>query len=162
MDELSDIANKIYKMSSRLTDGLADGVNKTAGRVRDNAKGRLGDYQDGWKPLKDATVARKLNKNKKASKKHEQKHGGLVAAGTSADAPLIDSGQMRAKTTAEMNRGNLSAKIGTSVIQAATHEYGDEERGIPERPYLRPALKEEVSKHFIKDLREGVRSSMRI
>ncbi|TYS55752.1 hypothetical protein FZD47_25325 [Bacillus infantis] len=157
MDDLSNIARNLYRMSNRLSDGLADGVEKTAGRVRDTAKGKLGDYQDGWPTLKDRTVAQKMKKNKKAAKKHKQKHGGLVATGTSADAPLIDSGQLRASIRIEMNRAALSARVGSSVIHAATHEFGDDERGIPERPHLRPSLKEETDKHLISDLREGVR-----
>lgn len=157
MDDLSSVAQRLYQMSNRLSDGLADGVNKTAGRVRDNAKERLGSYQPGWEKLKDETVASKMKKNKMATKSHGKKYGGLVATGTSADAPLIDNGQLRAKIVVEMNRSALSAKVGSPVVHAATHEFGDEERGIPERPYLRPALKEEVDKHLISDLREGVR-----
>ncbi|MFD0682378.1 MULTISPECIES: hypothetical protein [unclassified Paenibacillus] len=155
MNSLADIAKKLYQMSDQMHEGMADGVHKTATRVVSNAKNRLGHYQDGWAKLKEKTVQRKLRKNVKAVIRAKKK-GAYTATGTDSDAPLIDDGLLRASITVQTNRRHLQSEVGSPIIQAATHEFGNEERGIPERPYLRPALKEEVHKHFVNDLRDGI------
>ncbi|SDH70233.1 Phage virion morphogenesis family protein [Aneurinibacillus thermoaerophilus] len=149
MFNLSDIAQKFYAMSEPLHEGMADGVHKTAVRVMTNAKGRLGSYQEGWAILKDETVQRKFN-NPKAK-----------ATGTDADAPLKDDGLLQGSITLETRRAQLESEVGSPMIYAATHEYGDEDRGIPERPYLRPALVEEVEAHLENDIREAITRRMR-
>lgn len=155
MFDLGDLANKLYSMSNDLHEGLADGVQKNGRRVMNNAKKRLGSYQNGWERLKDATVRRKLSKNERAAKYRIKKYGGLHATGTDADAPLVDEGLYRASITMQMDRRRIRAEIGSPLVQAATHEFGDESRGIPERAHFRPALQEE-SKHLEDDLRDGV------
>lgn len=148
MLNLNDIAKKLYMMSEPLHEGVADGIHKTAVRVMTNAKRRIGSYQDGWAVLKDETVQRKFN-NPQAK-----------ATGADADAPLKDDGLLQGSITLEMRRDQLEAEVGSPMIYAATHEYGDEDRGIPERPYLRPALAEEVETHLENDIREGINRRM--
>ncbi len=48
-------------------------------------------------------------------------------------------------------RNNIIAKIGTNVIYAPIHEFGDESRNIPARPYLQPGIRDKANqKHVLK------------
>ncbi|TPG74029.1 hypothetical protein EEL32_25570 [Brevibacillus laterosporus] len=155
MNDLTALAALFYRAGNRTHDALCDGVEKTARRVKINAQNRLGHYQDGWKVLKAATVRAKLNKNKSA-KKRAIKKGTYGATGTDSDAPLVDEGHLRASITISMDRHHIKAEVGSPLIYHATHEMGDEERHIPERPHLRPALQEEVASHLMEDLKEAL------
>jgi phage gpG-like protein len=157
MRTLHDFAKSLYRMSNQMHNGLADGVHKTATRVVANSKKRLGHYQEGWVVLKPETVRRKMTKNASAMRRMMKKHGSVTATGGSADSPLVDDGLLRGSITLKTDRHRLRSEVGSSLIYAATHEYGDESRGIPERPYLRPALKEEVETHLIADLQAGLK-----
>jgi phage gpG-like protein len=157
---LGDVARRMYQMGDPLHEGMADGVHKTAIRVMVNAKGRLGSYQEGWAILKDETVRRKFKKNQSATRRVLKRQGEIKATGTDADAPLKDDGLLQGSITIEMRRDQLEAEVGSPMIYAATHEYGDESRGISERPYLRPALAEEVEAHLENDMREAILKRM--
>lgn len=51
-----------------------------------------------------------------------------------ADKILVLEGYMR--DTLAYNTSPRSMEMGTNLIQGATHQFGDDERGIPARPYL--------------------------
>lgn len=51
-----------------------------------------------------------------------------------ADKILVLEGFMR--DTLAYNTSPRSMEMGTNLIQGATHQFGDEERGIPARPFL--------------------------
>lgn len=142
-------------MADRMHEGLADGVDKTAARVVANAKGSLGHYQEDWARLKDRTIQRKLRKNKAATIRAKKKDT-YRATGTSADAPLVDDGLLRGSITKQTDRRKLESEVGSPLEYAAVHEFGSEDDTIPERPYLRPALKEEVEMHLLQDLKDGI------
>lgn len=160
MNDLAALAALMYRSGNRIHDCLCDGVEKTGKRVMLNAKKRLGHYQDGWKTLKDATVRAKMNKNQRA-KKRAIKKGTYKATGTDSDAPLVDEGHLRAAITINMDRYHIKAEIGSPLVYHATHEMGDEDRNIPERPHLRPALQEEVAQHLLQDLRDALSRGFR-
>ncbi|ASS75773.1 hypothetical protein CIG75_12775 [Tumebacillus algifaecis] len=147
--DLNDLAKQLYMMADDLHAGLADGLQITATKTASNAKKRLGKYQQGWAKLKEVTIRRKFGKNKAASKTR------MKRGGSGSDSPLVDTGIMRASITNKVDRGSLQAEVGTPAIQAATHEFGDEARGIPARPYLRPALHEEME-HIEDNLAAGI------
>ena len=158
--DLGGLAKKLNYMADNMHAGLAAGLQKTAVRVMSNAKNRLGHYQDGWAILKDRTVQRKFGKNKSAAARLRKKGGGrILASGSDSDAPLVDHGRLRASITIIVDKTNLRAEIGSPSIEAATQEYGDEERHIPARPYLRPALQVEI-KGLPDDLAEGMKSKV--
>lgn len=152
--DLNDLAKQLYMMADDLHAGLADGLNIAATKTASNAKKRLGQYQQGWAKLKEVTIRRKFGKNKSASKVR------LKRGGSGSDSPLVDTGIMRAGITYKVDRFSLQAEVGTPAIQAATHEFGDESRGIPARPYLRPALHEEM-KHIEDSLAMGIAKRVR-
>lgn len=177
--DLADVARKLNQMGDQLNGALADGIQKTATRVRTNAVKRLGHYQPGWAKLKDKTIQRKFGKNRTATLRmlngkiptkrgpmSMREMGGLYddgllsskdlrATGTDSDAPLVDDGILRASITIKMDRRRLQAEIGSPMIQTATHEFGDDSRGIPARPFLRPAHREEI-KHLQDDLKDAI------
>ena len=51
---------------------------------------------------------------------------------------LIGEGHMRDSIRHEVfgNRSDLAVGVGAYVLQGATHQFGDEDRGIPARPFL--------------------------
>ncbi|WP_273152819.1 phage virion morphogenesis protein [Methylophaga thiooxydans] len=51
-----------------------------------------------------------------------------------ADKVLVLEGFMR--DTLAYNTSSQSMEMGTNLIQGATHQFGDDDRGIPARPYL--------------------------
>ena len=60
----------------------------------------------------------------------------------------IRSGTLRQsiESGVETKGGETYAYIGSDVIYAATHEYGDHRRNIPERPYLEPGVRQSLDK----------------
>lgn len=64
----------------------------------------------------------------------------------------VITGRLRSSITAgrTIRRGNTyMTPIGTNVIYARTHELGDNRRGIPARPFLRPGIKERKNQRRI-------------
>lgn len=183
-DQLFKALNSIPKQVDAAT---KRGLKRGATKVMRKAKEKLGSYQSesgpypAWKNLKPDTVARKFtvksgpNKgffNKKGLKLLHQPGGWRV--GSSADAPLVDTGLLRQAITTD--DGDLNSKgimyvgvasgggepgKGDPADYAAAHEFGYAPKNIPERPYLRPALhesqdaiKEAVTSELIKGLRQ--------
>lgn len=68
-------------------------------------------------------------------------HVGGTATGESGSTP---DGKHQFGDIGPAGDGGLvvSVDIGTNLIYAATHEFGDSSRGIGAQPYLRPALAE--------------------
>jgi len=54
----------------------------------------------------------------------------------------VRSGHLRRsiKTSVKEGIGEIVGNIGSNVIYAATHEFGDPSRNIPARPFITPAL----------------------
>lgn len=65
---------------------------------------------------------------------------------------LQDSGTLKGSfESPRITRNTVRVGPGTNLVYAATHEYGDEERGIPARPMLPPReLAESMAKDLIK------------
>lgn len=119
---------------------------------------------DRWPDLKLATILARKNrgnsqrKNKfRAVKDAKGRKGGAVSAVQSAGGTvhaaaagrtftsgavkaimgariLMDRGQLRQSISMDVN--NMQVVVGTNLKYAATHQFGDEDRGIPDRPYL--------------------------
>lgn len=46
----------------------------------------------------------------------------------------------------------IVAKIGTNVVYARTHEFGNPDRNIPARPYLRPGIEDRANRRHVLNL----------
>lgn len=74
-----------------------------------------------------------------------------------ADKVLVLEGFMR--DTLAYNTSRQSMEMGTNLIQGATHQFGDEERGIPAREYLgvseddEQMMEDTLHDHFLEALR---------
>lgn len=53
----------------------------------------------------------------------------------------------------------VTSAIGTNVVYAATHEFGDKSRNIPARPFLAPAYKDNYEK-FKKRIEQIVKDNL--
>lgn len=86
------------------------------------------------------------------------------ASGTSDDSPLVDTGHLRAAITtddSDVARGQIYIGV-SGVPYAASHEFGDSSRNIPQRPYLRPSVvenKEEIEQQLKQSLADGIRKA---
>lgn len=56
---------------------------------------------------------------------------------------LISRGDLEDSITHEVSTDELV--VGSNLIYAATHQYGDDDRGIPERPYLGLSMDDEIA-----------------
>jgi hypothetical protein len=187
MGDFSDIVRALRSIPGGLDRATKRGLRRGAAIVLKRAKGKLGTYQPAigdypaWSKLKAETVKRKhtsqsgRNKGKltRAGKKYVQKHGSWGAGGND-DSPLVGiSGHLRMALTIDDSElegkgvayvgvagGSQEQGKGSPADYAATHEFGDASRNIPQRSFLRPALhesrgdiKEEVAKEIISELR---------
>src|SRR5574337_849102 len=86
--------------------------------LAEEAKGFLGHYQEGWAPLKPATIARKAK----------------------GDTPLLESGEMREtiKGEAELRPYGAEGVVGSESKIALYQEMGTVK--IPPRPFLALAM----------------------
>jgi phage gpG-like protein len=163
--------NGLFQVLSSIPDGVQrateQGLRKSAVIVMKRAKSKFGTYQPAshgypaWPKLKPTTVARKYTiksgvlkgfLNKKGVELLHQP-GGWKVGNSGVDAPLIDTGHLRnAITTDETEIRSGTVYVGVakggggkgsgSTAGAAAHEFGYAPKGIPARPYLRPALEE--------------------
>ena len=108
---------------------LLDGVNEAFAREASPAG-------EPWAPLKPATVEDRLRR----------RYG---------SGPILErSGDLGARILADWD--NTSAVVGTDVVYAATHHYGDDDRGIPARPFLgvssdvRDAILQAIVDHLVR------------
>lgn len=88
---------------------------------QDRFAGQISPEGDPWEPLNAKYRARK-KKN--------------------ADQILVFEGFMR--DTLAYNASSQYLELGTNRIQGATHQFGDEERGIPARPFLGVSEEDEI------------------
>lgn len=109
-------------------------LKKAALLIEHEAKGEIGTYQPqvgpfpAWAPLAESTEAQK------------------AAKGYPAGAPLLASGQMRARISHEID-GN-DAVIGSPDDIAVFHEFGTSK--MPPRPVFGPAVYKNLEKlHFL-------------
>lgn len=76
-----------------------------------------------WKPLAKATTARRPKGKRKTTKRHSAKI-------------LLDTGRLRGSITIKKTALPPTVWIGTNIIYARTHQFGDIARGIAARPFL--------------------------
>lgn len=76
----------------------------------------------------------------------------------------VVTGRLRSSISASkaQKRGNIyETKIGTNVVYAPTHEFGDPRRNIPERSFLRSAIKEKSNQQeVLKILTENINEAL--
>ncbi len=130
-------------------------VKKSAVKVRDTAVKKFGEYQPAvgpfpaWEQLKPATI------------KQKEKAGG-------GEDPLIghyEHSQNNAwpahlRNTIEIAVDGFQGAVGTRDPIGAHHEYGAPKKNIPPRPFLRPALFEnldEIHKEMLEALVLAIR-----
>ncbi|MGF9909484.1 hypothetical protein [Brevibacillus porteri] len=182
-DELFRALNSIPKQVDTAT---KRGLKRGATQVMRKAKEKLGSYQGesgpypAWKHLKPYTVARKYTVKSGANKGFFNKKGlkllrqpGGWRVGSTADAPLVDSGHLRQAITTDdsdlnsdgvmyvgVASGSSSDGKGAPGDYATAHEFGSATRNIPPRPFLRPALHESheaIKKAVTDELLKGLR-----
>ncbi|MCW7072060.1 MAG: phage virion morphogenesis protein [Methanophagales archaeon] len=76
-----------------------------------------------WKPLAPATTARRPKGKRKTSKRYSAKI-------------LLDTGRLRGSITIKKSMLPPTVWIGTNIIYARTHQFGDKIRNIDARPFL--------------------------
>ncbi|MED0672098.1 hypothetical protein P4S95_18130 [Aneurinibacillus aneurinilyticus] len=162
--------NGLFQALSSIPEGVQratnQGLRKSAVIVMKRAKSKFGTYQPAshgypaWPKLKPETVRRKhlvrtgRNKGKlsRAATRYLRNFGAWGAGGN-ADSPLVDTSHLKNAITvdeAEISSGTVYVGVAKgaggggsgSVAGAAAHEFGYSPKGIPARPYLRPALEE--------------------
>ena len=85
----------------------------------------------------------------------EEEH---LTGGTTATRLATPTGRLRSSITSRFfdTPEGLLVIIGTNVIYAATHEFGDPDRNIPERSFLRSSIREKAAESLqIVDRRIG-------
>jgi phage gpG-like protein len=103
------------------------------GSVAENFKAQ--GRPDKWQKLKDKTlVARWMRGNKKKKGVGRKQWGRAFREFFGGAKILMDKGRL-ANSIGFAVRGT-EVHIGTNLIYAATHQFGDKRRGIPERAYL--------------------------
>ena len=113
---LRQLQTVIEKAAALQTEILAE-------RVAETARNYLGEYQPGWAPLKEATIARKAT----------------------GDSPLLETGEMRDSIDVRRVRYApdevlVAQSIGSSMDRALFMEEGTTK--VPPRPFLSLALAE--------------------
>ena len=128
--ELRDRGGNLGPAMREIAGHLLDGVNEAFAREASPAGAP-------WAPLKPATVEDRLR----------QRYG---------SGPILErSGDLGARILADWD--NTGAVVGTNVVYAATHHYGDDDRGIPARPFLgvadeaRDVILQAVADHLASD-----------
>ena len=76
-----------------------------------------------WKPLAPTTIAGRKKGKRKTTKRHSAKI-------------LLDTGRLRGSITTKKTMIPPTVWIGTNIVYARTHQFGDPSRHIPARPYL--------------------------
>ena len=76
-----------------------------------------------WKPLKPPTISGRRKGKRKTTKRHSAKI-------------LLDTGRLRGSITTKKTMIPPTVWIGTNIIYARTHQFGDQSRGIPARAFL--------------------------
>ncbi|RMG51176.1 MAG: phage virion morphogenesis protein, partial [Gammaproteobacteria bacterium] len=93
-----------------------------------------------WEPLSDATLRRKMLKGVKRGRKRRRltARDGSTRAGAiqrlAQASILVESGALR--DTLRYRASADSLEFGTDRKYGATHQFGDEKRNIPARPFL--------------------------
>ncbi len=116
------LARALERAAERLPATYAASMEAGAKAVQDEAKARIGHYQDGWRPLAQSTVAEKRR---------------LGYADEENDNPLLRTGEMRDSIKAEASeRGFVVGSVDDVMVY---QELGTSR--IPPRPVLAPSLK---------------------
>jgi phage gpG-like protein len=134
VNSFAELAAKLEEKTYLLKANAQAAVAVSAVKVQSTAKEKFGVYQPGiggfpaWAPLKEATI------------KQKERAGG-------AEDPLIGhyvrkkggraGGQLRGSILVQI--GVMEATVGTNDKVGTYQEFGTS-RGIPPRPFLRPAL----------------------
>ena len=109
LDQLRQAGQDLSPAMREIAGHLLDGVNEAFASER-SPDGKI------WAPLKPATVRERVRK----------RYG---------RGPILErSGDLASRILADWDK--TSAVVGTNLVYAATHHFGDDERGIPARPFL--------------------------
>ena len=115
------LARALQRAAERLPDTYAASMEASAKVVQQDAKARIGHYQDGWPALAESTVTEKRR---------------LGYADAENDNPLLRTGERRDSIKVEASARGF-------VVGSADPVMGYQELGtstIPPRPVLAPAL----------------------
>lgn len=151
LDGLSRRLSDMTPVMNRITQVMEEGT-------RTHFEEERGPDGQKWAPLSPATL---LAYARRASGKEglRTKRGALRAKATRALAQkkiLIDSGRLEHDLGREFD--SMSARLTTVQPYAATHQFGDEKRGIPARPFfgfseaIKASIIDAVTKHLDVDL----------
>lgn len=83
------------------------------------------------------------------------KYAAARARGRGGNKILQDTGQLRGSIG--FSNTSKTASVGTNLVYAPTHQYGDSARNIPKREFLwvSPALFQDIAVRFTKFISEG-------
>ena len=134
------LARALQRAAERLPETYAASMEAGARAVQQDAKARIGHYQDGWPALAATTVAEKRR---------------LGYADAENDNPLLRTGEMRDSIQAEASArgfvvGSADPVMGYQEIGTAT---------IPPRPVLAPAL-HDTAPAIAKDLGLAIQKTL--
>ena len=134
------LARALQRAAERLPETYAASMEAGAKAVQQDAKARIGHYQDGWPALAASTVAEKRR---------------LGYADAENDNPLLRTGEMRDSIQAEASARGF-------VVGSADPVMGYQELGtatIPPRPVLAPAL-HDTAPAIAKDLGLAIQKTL--
>jgi hypothetical protein len=134
-NDLGALAVEFAASAFRMERHLEAGLNRALTIIRQDAYGRIGDYQDSVGPFPAWAQLSPYTEDRKAS------------MGYPADAPLLATGAMRASLDQEQH--GLEGVAGFTDPKAVFHEFGTEK--MPARPVMGPAAfsnREEIQREL--------------
>lgn len=97
-----------------------------------------------WKPLAAPTVSGRTKGKRKTTKRYSAKI-------------LLDTGRLRGSITIKKSMLPPTVWIGTNIIYARTHQFGDPRRNIPARPFLPTGWTAPLSMRITKALKAQIK-----
>lgn len=123
---------RLQKNASDLSSPMRQIASELAESARDAFGQSTDPWGDAWEPLSVQTKIRRLGGTGKVFTKKGGLRKGAIRRAAGGFQPLLDTGRLR--NSISQRSGRDFAEAGTSVIYAATHQFG---RGnIPARPFL--------------------------
>ncbi len=91
-----------------------------------------------WQPLAGSTAVQRAYRRTRSHRKRLKRMAGYKSKTfqrSMANAKILeDTGKLRGSVTTECD--NTSARVGSNLIYAKTHQFGCKKRNIPARPFI--------------------------
>ena len=106
--------------------------------IGDQFESEGGAFGEPWQPLKHETILRRERKNMRAVEKRygKRKAHGLMGQAMAGVVPILRDTGILFGSIRQLDLTQRSVTIGTDLIYASTHQYGDKKRNIPKRQFI--------------------------